>query len=338
MSGPVADIAFLSFSEKGAALAERLRRALGGTVTCTKSVQGFSLSEWTEKAFAANRALVFVGAVGIAVRAVAPYLKSKAADPAVVAVDECARFAVPVVSGHLGGANDLARAIAEVCGAAAVITTATDANGVFAVDEWAKRQNCVVTDPHKIKGVSAKILAGEPVSVRSAWPVEGFPPKGVSLTDGPEWDVLVDVRRRQGTGLCLAPRALVLGIGCRRGTPLAALEAAFSDLCGELELWPESVCGAATIDLKADETGLLVFCETHGWPLSIYSAERLRQVEGTFTASAFVERQTGVDNVCERSAVLAAGGPLFERKHAGGGITMALAWKPFRLDWRWQDA
>lgn len=339
MSGPVGDIAFLSFSEKGAALAERLRHTLGGTVTCTRAVQNFSLPAWTEEAFASNRALVFVGAVGIAVRAVAPYLKSKATDPAVVAVDECARFAVPVVSGHLGGANDLARAIAEICGAVAVITTATDANGVFAVDEWAKRQNCAVTDPHRIKAVSAKILAGERVFVRSAWPIEGLPPKGVSLTEGADWDVLVDVRRQQEIGLCLAPRTLVLGVGCRRGTPLEALEAAFSDLCEELELWPESVCGVATIDLKADEAGLLAFCEAHDWwPMRIYSAEQLRQVKGTFTASSFVEQRTGVDNVCERSAVLAAGGPLFEKKHAGGGITMALAWKPFRLDWRWQDA
>ncbi len=338
MSAPGGGPAFLAFSEKGAVLAERLRRALGGTVTCTRTVQEFSLSEWTGRAFSANSSLVFVGAVGIAVRAIAPYLKSKAADPAVVAVDECGRFAVPVVSGHLGGANDLARAIAAACGAVAVITTATDANGLFAVDEWAKRQNCAVTDPHGIKGVSAKILAGETVLVRSAWSVEGTPPERVRLTDGMEWDVCVDVRRRQGRGLCLAPRALVLGVGCRRGTSQAALESAFSELCERLELWPESVCGVATIDLKADESGLLAFCEAHGWPIRFYSAGELRQAEGVFTASAFVEQRTGVDNVCERSAVLAAGGPLLERKHAGGGITMALAWRPFRLDWRWQDA
>ena len=208
MSGPKDGIAYLSFSEKGAALAEVLRRELGGEAGCAHGAEGFSLSRWTEKAFAERRALVFVGAVGIAVRAVAPYLRSKATDPAVVAVDECGRFAVPVVSGHLGGANDLARAIASLCGATAVITTATDANGVFAVDEWAKRQNCAVPDPHSIKGVSAKILAGETVHVRSAWPVEGAPPAGVALTDGNDWDVLVDVRR--GEGLCLVPRALVL--------------------------------------------------------------------------------------------------------------------------------
>lgn len=330
-------IAYLSFTDRGDALAERLRAALGGTAACTRRMEGFSLSRWTAEAFNAYDALVFVGAVGIAVRAVAPYLKSKAQDPAVVAVDECGRFAVPVVSGHLGGANDLAREIAAVCGAMAVITTATDANGLFAVDEWAKRQNCAVADPHGIKAVSARILAGETVRVRSEWPVDGECPAGVALTDGPDWDVWVDVRRHEG-GLCLAPRALVLGVGCRRGTSREALEDAFRELCAEQDLWPETVCAAATIDLKADEAGLLAFCEGHGWPLTFYSAGDLSQAEGIFTPSAFVERMTGVDNVCERGAVLAAGGPLLTGKHAGNGVTMALAWKPFRLDWRWKDA
>jgi cobalt-precorrin 5A hydrolase len=116
------------------------------------------------------------------------------------------------------------------------------------------------------------------------------------------------------------------------------LEQAFEELCKSRDLWPEAVYAAATIDRKADEEGLLAFCAAHGWPLATYSAEELRRVKGTFTASPFVERTTGVDNVCERSAALSAGGPVFEKKHAGGGITMALACKPVRLDWRWQNA
>lgn len=330
-------IVYLSFTDQGGALASRLQAALGGEAVCTRRIENFSLSQWTAEAFSNYDALVFVGAVGIAVRAVAPFLKGKALDPAVVAVDECGRFAVPVVSGHLGGANDLAREIAAICGAVAVITTATDANGLFAVDEWAKHQNCAVTDPRGIKKVSAKVLAGQTIRVRSERPVEGQCPAGVSRTDGPDWDVWVDVHRHSG-GLCLAPKALVLGVGCRRGTPREALEAAFRELCAEQDLWPEAVCGAASIDLKADEEGLLAFCGDHGWPLTFYSSETLRQVEGTFAASAFVKQKTGVDNVCERSAVLAAGGPLLTGKHAANGVTMALAWRPFRLDWRWKDA
>ena len=153
--------AYAAFTETGLALAETLARALPGPVTrCGHG--GPSLAEWTAAAFAQNEALIFVGAVGIAVRAIAPLCRSKASDPAVVVVDECGRFAVPLLSGHLGGANDLARAIAALCGAVPVITTATDAHGLFAVDEWARHQNCRVLEPERIKTVSGKLLAGEP--------------------------------------------------------------------------------------------------------------------------------------------------------------------------------
>ena len=118
------EIAYLAFTEKGRALAETLRAVLGGEVSCTRD--GVSLQDWTARAFASCRALVFIGAAGIAVRAIAPYLHGKASDPAVVAVDECGYFAVSLLSGHLGGANALTREIARICGAEAVITTETD--------------------------------------------------------------------------------------------------------------------------------------------------------------------------------------------------------------------
>ena len=135
--------AYLAFTDTGLALAKRLAAALPGSVArCGQD--GTSLAEWTGVQFVQSDALIFVGAAGIAVRAIAPHCKSKTTDPAVVVVDECGRFAVPILSGHLGGANDLARTIAAVCGAVPVITTATDAHGIFAVDEWAKHQNCTV--------------------------------------------------------------------------------------------------------------------------------------------------------------------------------------------------
>ena len=137
--------AYLAFTARGEALARRLAEALPGSVS--RCGGGVTLKGWTAEHFAQNEALIFVGAVGIAVRAVAPYCKSKASDPAVVAVDEGGQFAVPLLSGHLGGANALARALAEVCGAVPVITTATDGRGVFAVDEWANRRHSAPAHP-----------------------------------------------------------------------------------------------------------------------------------------------------------------------------------------------
>ena len=166
--------AYLAFTDTGLALARRLADALPGSVDRCGS-GGVSLAGWTALQFAQSDALVFVGAVGIAVRAIAPYCRSKASDPAVVVLDECGRFAVPVLSGHLGGANDLARALAAVCGAVPVITTATDAHGIFAVDEWAKHQNCTVLEAERIKHVSSKLLAGQSVRFAAEFPVQGTP-------------------------------------------------------------------------------------------------------------------------------------------------------------------
>lgn len=324
--------AYLAFTAKGEALAHRLAEALPGSVSrCGGDV---TLKGWTAEHFAQDEALIFVGAVGIAVRAIAPHCRSKAADPAVVAVDEGGNFAVPLLSGHLGGANALARALAKACGAVPVITTATDINGLFAVDLWAKVQNCAVLEPERIKRVSGALLAGQTVRYWSPWPVAGETPAGVKKADAPEAADFALTLTPQGEALHLVPRIGVLGVGCRRGTTAQQLEEAFAAFCAASGLSPAAVCAAASIDLKKDEPGLAEFCKVHGWPITFYPADELRVVPGQFTPSAFVASVTGVDNVCERSAVKASGGMLLLPKTAGGGVTLALAVRPFAPDWR----
>ena len=317
------EIAYLACTEQGRALAQRLCDALGGTLACTRD--GVNLRDWTAAHFPTARALVYVGAAGIAVRAVAPHLKSKASDPAVIAVDEGGGFAIPLASGHLGGANELAREIAAVCGATPVITTATDVNGVFAVDDWARAQNCAMVGTEHIKTVSGKLLAGEPITIRSAFPIRGELPEGVRLIEDGEPDVWVDVRTHDG--LVVVPRALILGVGCRRGTSKEAFKGKFSEFCNAFGILSEAIQSVTTIDLKENEEGLLEFCAENSWKLRVFSAEELVTVEGEFSASDFVASVTGVDNVCERAALLAAGagGELLVRKYAGDGITFALA-------------
>lgn len=321
---------FIAFTERGLALAGKLSAALGGTVTSGRS-RAFSLKDWTEESFRTREALVFIGAAGIAVRAVAPFVKSKAEDPAVVVVDELGRFAIPVLSGHLGGANALAQRIALACGAVAVITTATDINGAFAVDLWAKRQGLKLMEPERIKQVSSKILAGERVRVSCQWPVLGEAPENIGLDS--VGDVVVDVRYHGGKALHLVPRIMTLGIGCRRGANREQIETVFAGFCAERNIIPEGICQAASIDRKSDEAGLLAFCEGHGWPLRFYAAGELAAVAGEFSSSGFVKATVGVDNVCERSAVLSSGGTLFEKKYAAEGVTLALAIVQPTLDW-----
>ena len=324
-------IALTAFTARGWMLASELASALGGTLR--ENTQ--PLAGWTEESFASCEALVFIGAAGIAVRSIAPYLKSKAADPAVICLDEAGRWAVPLLSGHLGGGNALARRLAVLTGGEAVITTATDLNRRFAVDLWAKRQNMAVLQPERIKNVSAKILRGEIITVDCPQPIAGAAPELVRL--GRDADVVVSYRTLAGSALQLAPRVLTLGVGCRRGTGADTLEAVFRQFCAGRGIVPEAIERAATIDLKQDEAGLESFCASHGWPLRFYSADELQSAPGAYSASAFVKSVTGVDNVCERAAVLCAEGDLIEKKFACGGVTFALAARQRDYDWSWQD-
>lgn len=328
---------YIAFTKRGKALADAFASALGGVAVRCGEPMG--LKEWTAAHFQTGNALVFVGAAGIAVRAIAPYLRDKTTDPAVVVVDEQGRFAIPILGGHLGGANDLARSIAKVCGAVPVLTTATDTSGVFAVDEWAKRQNCAILNPDKIRIISGRLLAGDTVRARGDWPIEGDPPAGVAVTGDKDCDIRLSVHKTEEseTALGLVPRIAVLGVGCKRGTGREAIEGALAALLDRSGLYHQAICAVATIDLKKDEPGLLAFCAAHGWPLYSYSATELRMAGGSFTPSAFVEKVAGVDNVCERAAALAAGGPLFRRKQSGGGVALAVALKPYRPSWRWRD-
>ena len=336
--------AFVAFTRKGALLAEKLRKELGGTVNAPDAGSGTGaekertpLAEWTAENFSRREALIFVGAAGIAVRAVAPHLRSKTEDPAVLCIDECGNHVIPLLSGHLGGANRLARRVAALLGAEAVLTTATDLEGLFAVDLWADRQGMAVLQPERIRQVSAKILRGETIRICCPYPVSGELPERVETVQdcrGGEPDVVVSYRARDGEALQLIPRCLILGVGCRRGTDRETLDAVFSAFCRERKILPQAVAAAASIDLKRDEDGLNAFCRSRDWPVRYYSAPELRVLEGPFSHSDFVESQVGVDNVCERAACF-AGGKLVERKYAASGVTFALAECPRDYDWSW---
>ena len=324
-------IAIAAFTPRGTELGRLLAGELGASLALTGR-EDFSLSIWTAEQFPKREALIFIGAAGIAVRAIAPHLRHKAEDPAVLCVDELGGYVIPLLSGHLGGANALAQRLAALTGGEAVITTATDLNGLFAVDLWAKRQNMAVVNPERIKSVSAKLLRGERVRIDCPWHVAGERPHLVEM--GNPGDACVCCRRTDGNALLLAPRIVMLGIGCRRGTTKEQLELSFARFCDERGLLPQAVAAAVSLDLKQDETGLLAFCRAHDWPLRFYSADKLKAVPGTFSASPFVERTTGVDNVCERAAAC-EGGKLIEKKYAAEGVTFAAAEGPFTPDWSW---
>lgn len=275
--------------------------------------------------FQADDAMIFVGACGIAVREIAPHVHDKRTDPAVLCVDELGQYVIPLLSGHIGGANALAARLAGRLHAQAVITTATDINKKFSVDAWAARNGCAISSMALAKAVSAEILEHE-IPLCSEFAIKTPLPSGV--TAGTEGDLGIALTWKR-TGpfartLRLIPKVLHLGIGCRRGTEQSAIEAAVQSVLNEYQIDERAVKCAASIDLKAEEQGLLAFCAQHRWPAAFYTAEELRQVEGEFTPSAFVKSVTGVENVCERSALLGAE-RLIVKKTACNGVTVAVA-------------
>ncbi len=327
-------IEVIAFTDAGEVLAGRVRDALRAehAVGVARSGRdGLTANAFAQRHFAQAQALVFVGAAGIAVRSISPLLRGKTVDPAVLVLDEGGQWVVPVLGGHWGGANALARQLAEALGAMAVITTATDVRGVWAADEWAKAQGLAIADKSGIVAVSSALLEGRDVTLYCPWPVAGTPPTGVRVTQDAAQaaDIWVDVRAPGSTqtpALWLVPRAVYVGVGCRRGVSGADIGALFQQMLEDCGIPLCAVAGAATVELKAEEPGLLAFCETYGLPLEIYTAAQLAALPGAFQASAFVQRVAGVDNVCERSAMMGRG-MLLAPKTTAGGAAMALALK-----------
>ena len=324
--------ALFAFSRGGCVTARRILAALPeeawkcytmprfeepGFLPLDKAVYGAS--------FSAMDALIIVGACGIAVREIAPYVKSKKTDPAVVCIDEAGRFVIPLLSGHIGGANDLARRLAGALGASAVITTATDVNGKFAVDAWAAKNECAISSMLLAKKVAAEILERD-VPLVSDFPIKGALPGGIVEKTQGALGIVIGYCTKEpfAETLRLTPRVLRVGIGCRRGTAQETIEAAVAAVLSAHQLDPSAVKGVYSIDLKQQEAGLLAACAKHNWPTVFYTAEELRSVPGEFTDSPFVQEMTGVGNVCERAAMRGAE-KLLVKKTAVDGVTVAVA-------------
>lgn len=323
----------VSFTHNGAALASRVRDALTGDVvecyarTVDASLRETSLTRFSQQAMVDCAGIIFIGATGIAVRAIAPYMTGKAYDPAVLVVDELGKFIIPLLSGHLGGANALALRLAQELGATPVLTTATDVNRVFAVDTWAKEQGLQITQTEDIRFVSGALLRGDTVGLHTELPLIGQLPDGIEQTENADTGMVISYRmqdNRFAHTLHLVPRTIVAGIGCRRGKTLTELTCTLDAVLEEHKIAPQALCALATIDIKRDEAGLLALSRARRVPLHVFSAEELRAVVGDFTPSTFVCDTVGVDNVCERAAVC-AGGTLLCRKIARDGVTVALA-------------
>lgn len=341
-----------SFSRRGAELSKKIRSVLQmlGYDAKAETLAKYADAEIgviepdcktaCKHAFTECGAVIFVGAAGIAVRTIAPYIQGKTKDPAVINIDERGNFVIPLLSGHIGGANELSRVIADKIGAMPCVTTATDVNGLFAVDEWAARNNLLIDSMTAAKEFAAVLVNNDIAGIYSDFVFEGNLPqntivveqKNTELPCGLAITIYKNISPFNIT-LKLIPQIVHLGIGCRRNTHKEKIAYLVNRELDRLNIDSRAVCAVASVDLKKDEAGLLEFAAENQWQANFYTADELNAVKGEFVPSAFVSSIVGVNNVCERSAVLdSSGGKVLLHKTSCDGVTLAVAVENLHLD------
>lgn len=344
----------ISFTEQGFKLSQKLEKKLTdsfgaagvgkpeiriwtkcGSCRHLPQYEPRKIAQWAGEQMERKAALLFIGACGIAVRAVAPWMTDKLHDSPVLVMDELGQYVIPILSGHMGGANELAGLIAAGTGAVPVITTATDLNGAFAVDLFAKKNHLTILNKEGIAVVSARLLAGEPVTISiesGHGPENPALPAGLTLVPYPPQEpVNILVTSRESgyqADIRLCPQEYVIGMGCRKGKEPEKIRNLIRRTLASLDIKQEQVLALASIDLKAEEPGFTVWSRMANVPFFTYSARELMDVPGQFSVSEFVKSQVGVDNVCERAALCGCGlhgGRLIRKKCAEDGMTIAIA-------------
>ena len=305
----------VAISRLGSVLASSLATALGGDVTLYVQRRYHQEGEpglpfdppargLVGRLFQDHQRLVLFMPVGAAVRLLAPFLKDKHSDPAVVCVDDAGRFAVSLLSGHLGGADTLAQEVAEALGATPVITSASHVTGTLAVDLLGQEFGWQIEEePGAVTRASAAMVNGEPVGVYQDagethwWPADR--PLPANLTIFPSLEAVTEARcaaaliisDRATPAVYLSsgaseakavvvyrPQTLVVGMGCRRGVPVEELEALLVSTFDSHDLALASLRCIATAELKREEPGILDLADKYGVPVLCYSAEELNSV------------------------------------------------------------
>ena len=297
-------IAVCAITEQGRRLAEKITAGLGSAVLLPN---GKGVRSTIEQAWDRYDGLVCIMAAGIVVRCIAGLCRNKRIDPAVVVVDDRGEHVIALLSGHLGGANGLAKEIAAAIGGRPVITTGSDVSGHTALDLWAEEHGLAVVNPELLPELGTRLLDRGTLKVfMDSGRNLPLPSDFLGCAQRQEADVVIAPQGEvPNSALWLLPRCRYLGLGCRKGAPVADFEAALDDLQRRFDLDPRSIAAVASIDVKRWEPGLRQFAEVHRWPLRFFSKDQLNLAEAP-SVSPTVFAKVGAHSVCEAAALLAA--------------------------------
>ncbi|PID72744.1 MAG: cobalamin biosynthesis protein CbiG [Desulfobulbus propionicus] len=318
-------LAVLAITQGAVALGKKIAEALEGELYPCKG----KLMDTMEQVWHKHDGIICIMASGIVVRAIAPLLKDKRQDPAVVVCDEKGAFAISLLSGHLGGANELAHRVAAITGGTTVITTASDVRGRTALDLWCRDLNLTVSNKALFTQKMGKLVDQGKLTIFSDYPLPALPVDLVEVEDQSNADLIITSRVFPAEkGVLLHPKALVFGIGCKRGISADAILSCVQQTCATHNLAFASVYGIASITLKQDEAGLLACARQYGLRTDFFPPEILNAVEG-IEGSPTVFKVTGSKAVAEPAAILAAGAQtLLVDKIKYQGVTNAVAENP----------
>ena len=279
--------------------------------------------------------LVFISSTGIAIRMINSYIKNKTMDPAIVVIDDCGRFSISLLSGHLGGANELSNWIAKAIDAMPVITTASDNRGIEAIDIFAKKNNYYMDNMKLVTKITGIMVNGKTLGFYSEDNKTINYPNIVTVKDlnnipsEIEGLVIVSSENQQIENInipyiYLRPRNINIGIGCRKGVDGKRIIESVKSAMKELNLSENSIQAIGTVEVKKDEEGIIEAAKYFNCPIKIFAIEEIKEVEDKFEKSQFVKDTIGVYSVSEPSAYL-LGGKLIKEKSKYNGITISIS-------------